>query len=159
MLNFDEILQNDYVKEIINSNEFYFQKGQDALNEWMKLEYSNDFKNRIILLSNNYDMFKDAAEKDSEIGEVLNFLFKIISYCDEKAKDKDKYNLYKNKRTLAKAAVRMNAWIKNLVSYKFNPIEVKDGSIKNAIDYLLKPEESATILSENHRELVVKNLF
>jgi 5-methylcytosine-specific restriction enzyme B len=153
---------NEIVKKfqpVIDSEEFYFQKGQDALNEWLNLEIPLDLQDRITTISDKYEKLQLEAEKDPAIKNILDLLFQIISYCDVKAKDKIKYNKYPDKRTLAEAAVRMNHWIEKLIQYKFFRSDVPSGSIRHAFDYLLDPENQSTILSKKHRELISKNLL
>jgi 5-methylcytosine-specific restriction protein B len=153
----DEIVKK--FQPIIDSEEFYFQKGQDALNEWLNLEIPLDLQDRITTISDKYEKLQLEAEKYPPIKNILDLLFQIISYCDVKAKDKIKYNKYPDKRTLAEAAVRMNHWIEKLIQYKFFRYDVPNGSIRHAFDYLLDPENQSTILSKKHRELISKNLL
>lgn len=159
MLDIQPIINEEDFQDIINSTEFYFQKGKDALQKWIALNLPDTLKDEIMLLSRDYNDLQDQALTNPQIKDVLDLFFEIISYCDSKANEKNKYNKYDDKRVLALAAVRMGHWVRHLLQYKFKPEELPQGSTKNAFNYLLYPENNSTILSENHRELIAKNLF
>lgn len=147
------------IQSIIGSKDFYFQKGKDVLQKWLDMKVSDRLKNRLLELSKNYDEIKKVAETDTEIQSKLELFFKIISYCDKNAKDKNTFNNYNPKRCLATAFVNMNNWVEHLILFKFKHNESVTGSTENAFNYLLDPQNNATILSENHRKLISKNLF
>lgn len=150
-----EICQNGTnLNNIKNSSVFYFKKGQDALNQWLKMELSDEQESSIISLSTDYNEFAKISITNTQLFPIQQLLYLITSYCDEKAKDKNIFNEYDDKRILARAGVRMGSWIKSLVEYKFNKQSVI-GSTKNAFDYLLDPSNNSTILSENHREFII----
>jgi hypothetical protein len=151
----EEKLQNNpRYSAIINSNEFYFQKGQDAMNLWLAMEIPEAQKNALQELSGNYKQFSlISTTNHPELIEIKTLIHKVISYCDDKARGKNTYNEYNDKRTLARASVRMGPWVKNLVDYKYNRINVT-GSIKNAFQFLIDPSNNSTILSEKHREFI-----
>jgi 5-methylcytosine-specific restriction protein B len=103
-----EIHQNDAnLNDIKNSSIFYFQKGQDAINKWLDMELSDALKEKIVALSLDYDQFKNIAISDTVLYPIQQLLFEIISYCDEKANDKKKYNQYEDKRTLVENPVKL----------------------------------------------------
>jgi 5-methylcytosine-specific restriction protein B len=139
--------------------DFHFQKGQDVLNTWLDLNIPPDTKNILIEKANDYKELLEISQSNDSVKSAIETILTIISYCDTKAKDKDYYNQYDDNRTLARAAVRMNSWVKNLIDYKFNPKEVTADSILNAIHYLLEPENGCTALSEKHREQIAKNIL
>ncbi len=153
----DQIVKG--LSKLVDAEEFYFQKGQDALKKWLDLSVPKDIQDRLLQLSSKYDQLQEAAKIDQEVMKILDLLLEIISYCDSKAKEKHKYNQYDDKRTLAQAAVRMNHWMEKLILFKFEPNRVPKGSILNAFQYLLDPENQTTILSEKHREQISKNLL
>ena len=154
----EEKLQNNpRYSAIINSNEFYFQKGKDAMNVWLDLEIPEAQKIVLQELSSNYKQFSlISTTNQPELIEIKTLIHKVISYCDDKARGKNTYNEYDDKRTLARASVRMGPWVKNLVSFKFNRINVT-GSIKNAFEFLIDPSNNSTILSEKHREFIINH--
>jgi 5-methylcytosine-specific restriction protein B len=153
------IINGPECQRIINSREFYFQKGSDLFNKWLDLKIPDTTHNKLLELSSNYSGIQEEAKRNTKINEVLQLLFKIISYCDSKAKDKEVHNEYEDKRALAKANVRMNVWVDHLIQYKFFPAAFELGSPLNAFKYLIDPENNTSILSENHHEMIVKNLI
>src|SRR5690554_412153 len=148
------LLESDVCQSILNSEEFYFEKAQTILQTFLDLEISNELRQYLLENRKDYNSIKSILEKE-EIGTLI---FSIISYCDTKAYNKNIYNLYEDKRVLALAFVRMNNWVEQLLTYKFEGT-IQDGSVKNAIEYLLDPSENFTMLSEGHRTLICNNLF
>ena len=111
---------NPELSAISASNEFYFQRGQDAINKWLNIVLTDSQVLTINQLSTNYETFKNIRLNDLELYPIQQLLFEIISYCDKNANEKARYNQYEDNRTIAKAGVRMGSWIKSLVDYKFN---------------------------------------
>lgn len=155
----NNILSNENCKNLNDSTEFYFQKGTDALNKWLNLSVNDTLKAQLIELGEDYEKLKQAHNSNSEIKEIIDLLFEITSYCDVHANEKDKYNKYDDKRTIAKAGVRMGNWMAGLIKFKFKHEPITGGSILNAFNYLLEPQNNTTILSENHRAAIAENLF
>jgi MoxR-like ATPase len=153
-----ELLNSNTSSSLINSEEFYFQKAKDALDYFLQLEVTDATK--IFLLENrkNYNELKQLFEGETEFSVFGKAILTVISYCDSRADRKSEFNQYDDSRTLAMASVRMNFWVKQLITYKFEGA-LTNGSIKNAIEYLLKPEANFTMLSENHRSQLSENLF
>lgn len=151
-------LQSEEALSIINSDDFYFQKAQETFNEFLNYDISEEQKNFLIKNIKEYDDLKQTLEDSDEIINFGRLLFGVISYCDSKAYKKNVLNQYPDKRVLALAFVRMNNWVEQLLIYKFS-LGIPDGSIKNAINYLLRPEENFTMLSENHRAQISENLL
>jgi hypothetical protein len=145
------------LKKICTSTDFYFQKGQDAINSWLALEMPEAQKLLLQELSSDYKQFSlISATNHPELIEIKMLIHKVISYCDDKARDKNTINEYDDKRTLARANVRMGPWVKYLVDFKFDRENVT-GSIKNAFEFLIDPSNNSTILSENHREIIINH--
>jgi hypothetical protein len=156
----NRILEQPIYQSVINSKEFYFLKGRDAFNKWIEIKLPKKQEEQLIDVCDDYDKFKELSEDDLNFKEASDAIFEVISYCDLKAKDKDKYNQYDDKRILADSSVRMGNWVNQLIKYKLSPDKInKNGSIKNAIDYLLEPQGNTTILSEDHRDAITSNLF
>ena len=153
-----EALKNDYNQKIINSNDFYFLKAQEALHHFLEIKLNNETEEYLITHKKNYDELKQLFEDSEELNEFGKAIFTLISYCDLKAYKKNDFNLYDDKRVLALAFVRMNNWVEQLLTYKFEN-QLSEGSVKNAIDYLLNPIDNFTMLSENHRSQISENLF
>jgi 5-methylcytosine-specific restriction protein B len=153
------IVSKDDIKSIILDNDFYFQKGANILRRWLDMELASEMENKLLQLANDYRRIQEEAKHDNELNQIIDLLFEIIAYCDTKAKDKNQYNEYEDKRCLGMAFVRMNSWVKHLIIFKLNRSDLGNGSTKNAFNYLLDPANNATILSEGHRKLVVENLM
>lgn len=151
------LLETSEFLSIRNSEEFYFQKGQDKLREWIDLKVSENTKAELITLSKDYQQFKTVSETRSDLKPIAELLYTIISYCDVKALKKDFYNQYSDKRTIARANVRMNAWVEHIVNYKF--AGTATDSILNAFNYLLNPIDEINVLSENHRAQISTNIL
>lgn len=154
-----QAIKNPFVQGLRNEPDFYFQKGHDVLMKWINYNVSDILREKLLLLADKYDEIQKQALNDPDLKDVLELLFEIISYCDTKAKDKNHYNQYEDKRALAMAYVRMNYWIEKLILFKFKTEQVSAGSPLNAFNYLLDPEHNSTILSENHREMISNKLF
>jgi hypothetical protein len=156
--NLSELINNNQgLTSLQNSNEFYFQKGQEAINNWLSMVVPEEQKTILLELSGNYERFiQIGTTYHPELILIKDLLYTIISYCDEKARNKNRFNEYENKRTLARAGVRMGPWIKGIIEYKFNKANVT-GSTKNAFDFLIDPVNNSTILSENHRSFIIQH--
>ncbi|MFC6860425.1 AAA family ATPase [Zunongwangia atlantica] len=155
----NNLIQDQWIQKVIASNEFFFQKGQDTLKQWLEMEVDDELRESLINFSTDYTQFLEISELEPNFEKIKNLLFEIISYCDDKARDKHLYNQYGDKRILAKASVRMNNWVDGLIKLKFKNGEIKAASIRNAFDYLLSPQDNSTILSSNHREMIAENLL
>lgn len=161
-----EALEDDYIIDLCKQEEFRYQKGADKLIEF---ESYNDLSNEEIsflldkFVNSNltFTNFIESLGKDSNDYKFLIITGQLISYCDVHAANKNIYNEYKDKRTLAKAGVRMNDWITKLLNYRIanNNLEKLTPSIKNAINFLKNPASELTMLSENHREKFSHNIL
>ena len=116
-------------------------------------------KEDLIRLSSDYSQFLEVAEINPELEKIKDLIFEIIAYCDNRAKDKSKYNQYEDDRILADASVRMGNWVDGILKFKFKHQEIQGRSILNALNYLLNPQENTTILSENYRTMIAQNLL
>jgi len=152
------ILRSDKFKNIIESQDFYFQKAKDLFHEFINFNFDENQKQFLLQNRKEYEILKNVFENDEQYKAFGKIIFSLISYCDSNAYKKQELNEYGDKRVLALAYVRMNNWIEQLIAYKFGEF-VPDGSIKNAINYLLDPLNNFTMLSENHRKGLSENLF
>lgn len=155
----NELLEKPFFEKVIQEQEFYFLKGQQALQVWLDLKVSEKMKEDLIRLSSDYSQFLEVAQISPEHEKIGDLIFEIIAYCDNRAKEKSKYNRYEDDRILADASVRMGNWVDGLIRFKFNHQEIKGLSILNALNYLLRPQENITILSDNYREMISQNLL
>ncbi len=153
------------IQTLLAEVDFYFEKGRQMLRTFEALSTSPEFLNQLLL---DYEAGPDKFNEklalfpsDSESHKLLTILGKLISYCDHNAANKNTYNEYDDKRILARANVRQGDWVKNLIKYKLDNNQTRgiSDSIGNAISYLKNPMSGLTMLSENHREMVSKNLL
>ncbi len=159
-------LNNEIIQKLCLLETFNFQKGTNKLIEF---ENHNDLtSDEIISLldrfkesNTTFTKFIDALNKNSKEFKFLAIVGQLVSYCDVHAANKNIYNEYEDKRTIAKAGVRMNAWIEKLLNYKIedNDLGQLTPSIRNAINFLKNPENELTMLSEKHREKFSINLL
>lgn len=149
-------LQQYYDSSIANMEEFYFLKAQQALNSWRSLAIEEDLLEKLIKV--DYDTFRAFAKHDSTVRKIRDCIFQLVSYCDMNASDKESYNEYKPSRSIAKAGIRQNAWVRQWLVFKKNPSDVAD-SIANVINYIDHPESNFPIVSEYHKEQLSRNLL
>ena len=161
-----EELNNGLIQELCLLEEFYLQKGSNKLIEFEN--YNDLTRDEIISLldrfkesNTTFTKFIDTLNKNSKEFKFLTIVGQLVSYCDVHAANKNIYNEYEDKRTIAKAGVRMNAWIEKLLNYKIedNDLGQLTPSIRNAINFLKTPENELTMLSEKHREKFSINLL
>mgnify|MGYP006318848945 FL=1 len=153
---------NEKLGLIVNSQEYYFQKLEDAFKKFDDYKISNNQIDILIdKVSKFYDnnksknnKFLEFIEENKEFKEVFNLIGQIISMCDLNASNKEYFNPYDDNRVVAKAGVRQNDWIINLLKYKKNGLEEIPPSIKATIEYIKDPENNLTVLSKNHKNLI-----
>lgn len=131
---------------IIESKEFYFQRASEALDEWKQKSISQDELDRIIKME--YQTFLDDTSLDEDIRDCL---FTLIAFCDQKAKDKDRYNSYDDKRTIAHAGIRQNAWVVQLCKWKKDEKSVTN-AVAAMINFIQDPTNRLPIISDKHRQ-------
>ncbi len=135
---------------ILNENDFWFGKAVELLNEWKNKQVANIDE----LINLGYKGIKNS--NDSKIIEVRELLFNIIAYCDTNASESTQRN--PEKRIIAKSGVYQNCWVDNLLKWKREDI-ITSKSFIHAIEYLQKPQENLTMLSESHREKFSLNVL
>ena len=94
----NNLIQDQWIQKVIASNEFFFQKGQDTLKQWLEMEVDDELRESLINFSTDYTQFLEISELEPNFEKIKNLLFEIISYCDDKARDKHLYNQYGHKR-------------------------------------------------------------
>lgn len=149
------ILETPEFLSIRNSEEFYFKKGQDKLQEWLDLEVSDKIKVELFSLARDYKQFKSTCDDRKDLKPIADLLYTIISYCDTKAFNKEVFNQYKDKRAIARAGVYMVNWVNHLLQFKF--LNLGSGSTFNGFHYLLNPSAEINVLSEDHRQQIAEN--
>lgn len=162
-------LNNDYVKKIIDSEDFFLQKGVDKYNEFMSLEQlSNEqyegIRNKIKEKTNesNFDFRELINEYEKNLLEykTLVVLGELVSYLDSKAANKNEFNKYDDGRVVARCGVFQDAWVKNLLRYKKSEnMDDLSYTVKNALKYIINPKENVTIVGEKTRESIALSLL
>ena len=159
-----QCLQPYYDSGIAQMHEFYFFKAQEALDSWCRLPVDDPLLEK--LLKMDYETFRSQAESDDQISTIRDSIFRLVSYCDTNASEKESYNEYKPSRSIAKAGIRQNAWVRQWLKYKHWLTQQKDPmdvavaeSIANIINYIQDPESNFPIISEDHKEQVSRNLL
>lgn len=109
-----------------------------------------------------YEKFQNTHK---DLSDDIN---RFVVYCDMNAKssDQDGVNYYQGneKRAIAKAFIRQNAWAINIIQYLINlknkesdPYKNVAFGIKRAIEYFNNPAGQFNILSENHIKNIEKH--
>lgn len=156
MIEQKQLLEQYYNSAIANTPEFYFSKAQEALESWRSLTIDQNLLNTLVKL--DYAKFNELAESDPLVKPIKDCIFKLVSYCDLNACNKESYNEYDDKRTIARAGIRQNAWVRQWLTYKMDPSKIAE-SIQNVIDYIDHPDLNFPIVSEDHKEQLSKNLL
>jgi hypothetical protein len=159
-------IQSDYIQNAINEIEFRFQKASDFFEYFKNLKEPSEgfykaLQKKYLDSESTYSEFIKTLSVDSEEYKLIYSTGKLISYIDVNAANKNELNEYDDKRTLALTGIRQTLWLKSLLEYKvknnnyssFTPI------IRSALIYLEDPTKEITLFSENHREMVSKNLL
>lgn len=151
-----QLFEKYYDSNIANMEEFYFSKAQDALQSWRAFSIEDSLLDKLMKL--DYEGLNKLAESDSTVKGIRDSIFKLVSYCDMNASAKESYNEYRPCRSIAKAGIRQNAWVRQWLLFKKNPADVAD-SIANVINYIEHPESNFPIVSEDHKEQLSRNLL
>ena len=140
-------------------DEFYFQEGKNELEELKKISLENlqfalektKDKTWYSKVRDEKGNFKDDFK---DVGVKINA---FVAYCDVNAKDSA------GKRCIAKAGIRQNAWIKNVLQYLVNLKNNKENhfegvayGVMRAIQYFDNPQDVFPILSKRHQESIAK---
>lgn len=156
MTELKQILQQYYDKSIAEMPEFYFLKAQKALESWRAITIEQSLLDK--LLKVDYETFKSLAASEPEVKAIRESIFRLVSYCDMNASDKESFNEYKPCRSIAKAGIRQNAWVRQWLVFKKDPADVAE-SISNVIKYIDHPESNFPIVSEDHKDQLSRNLL
>ena len=162
-------LEDNSIKDIINCEEFYFEKAINKYNEFMSLLKLGEkvteeliIKVKELRAANNFNYINFIKEFDINSNEykVLLCIGELVAHIDFQGANKNEFNKYDDKRTIAKAYVRQNDWVINLLNYKENEkLDELSGTIRNALKFLLDPYKNINVLSERHRDLIGIVLF
>ncbi len=151
-VNFEELKKN------ANNNEYNLDDALKCLKEKAKENDANK-KGDKEKKKTPYENFQD------NFGKLSDEINKFVVYCDVNAKSKykDGKNYYEGneKKAIAKAFIRQNAWAINIIQYLIN-LKNKESDlyknvafgVKRAIEYFNSPATQFNILSEDH----IKNI-
>lgn len=160
-----EALASEKTRTRVREPEFLFQKAQEKLDQFERFDVKKDFILTTLAdyegSGSTFSTFLSSLEPGSQQHSLLLLIGQVVSYLDRHAANKNDYNEYPDKRTLAGSGVRQNAWVGQLLRYRANDNEISQlgGSVRNAISYIKDPGKELTMLSEAHREMVAKNLL
>lgn len=162
-MNRNMLLNDEMIKKIIESKEFFYQKLKDYFQSYMRFDISDRELNELLNIVENKRpfSFKELIEQDYKYKDILQLIGKMISIFDANGYNKNIWNPYDDKRVIAKANVRQNIWTKNLIVYKLTEdiTKLSSDSVKNAILYIQNPKMNLTQLSEEHRRETSKKLL
>jgi internalin A len=158
------IFQNELITELQYETDFYYELAEKKLHEFLDFKASKGFFQKIRQEFKTLGIpFKDYYKRSHENPEVNQFVTlcgQLIAYIDYRAYKKNIWNQYKDKRVLARSAVRQKDWFVNLLKYKeTGALKSLSSSIKNAVKYLDDPTRNMTMLSEAHRFKVFNELL
>lgn len=160
-----KIRQNEIVEKIQSDKEFYFELAELKFTEFI------DFKpdSQAIYTEIQTEFHKSSMSFGEYLSSILEggdkhkFVLlcgELITYMDHRAYRKHMWNKYEDKRVLARSAVRQQNWFINLVKYKVEGAKaISAKSIANGLKYLKDPSRNLTMLSENHRQMVCKEIL
>ena len=149
MSELDQLNIQSICGDIMSESDFWYQKSIAAWEQWKNMHIADEELRN--LLTMKYDDFCNS--KNPVIVEVRKNLFTAVAYFDTKSKDKNRYNEYEDKRTIAHAGIRQDDWITRLLKYKINSTDLTP-EIRNLIDYLDNHRDNFPIISELHKKKI-----
>lgn len=157
---------NAWIAELAEDAQFYFSVAVEKFQEFtfFNAPEPNFYQSLLDGFTQSRKTFQSyftTLDPGSPGYAFLRLCGELVAYIDKNAYNKNEWNMYPDKRTLAKSAVRQTNWITNLLKYKINSfnLETVSPSIRNAIKYLLTPAQQLTILSENYRNALYTNIL
>lgn len=159
-----EATELPHIKELADSEEFYFEKAKIKFEEFSHFDTSNI--DLVALIEDtkqsgfSFENWLNSYDEETYEYKLLLLIGQIISYFDTNAAMKNKLNEYQDKRVLAKAMVRQNIWVKWLLKFKLGAdINTFPGNIRNAILFIQRPEANINIISDDYRKNISEKLF
>lgn len=138
------------IKNDMESESFVFEKLLEKWDEFKKFNISNNTLDELKSDIETLGIFKTKDLLDNYINEEVKYNFlvlinEVVSYVDLNAFNKNIYNQYEDKRTLARTNVYQNDWIKNLISYKkYKDLNKVTEVVRNVIIYINSPSDKIT---------------
>lgn len=148
-------LDQDVVRNVIQSKEFYFELLRKKWNEFAVLNFESDAflslatLNRTIPISESelkdgkllitfsdllsefessgktFQVYFSELEKGSLKQYVFSLIGQLISYFDSTGYNRNEWNEYSDKRAIAKSGVNQTLWVKHLLRYKASKNNLK----------------------------------
>lgn len=137
--------------EMMSTPGFWFQKAVDVWEHWKNAKFDEGVLQKSLAM--RYEDFRDSD--DPVIKDVRTKLFTVVAYFDARAKDKNSYNEYPDKRTIALTHVYQDKWVTWLLKYKLDDSALQL-TFRNLIDYLDNPLENFPIVSDVHKRKIYK---
>jgi hypothetical protein len=164
----ERVARIGYNKLIMDSEDYYFEYARKKYEE-LKSEWSSaDIRFYEILLkefksaSTGFEEFLSSYPRDSREYNFLLLCGQLITYIDSNAANKNEWNDYSDKRTMAHSNVRQNLWIENLLRFKINNNSIRGNyplNVLHAFEYLENPGSNLMMLSDEHRKNLCLNIF
>jgi hypothetical protein len=157
-------LELPHIKELMEADEFYFQKAKDKFDEFSRYDIANIDISALVEITKqsnfSFERWLNSYNLESAEYRLLLLIGQVVSYFDTNAAMKNKLNEYEDKRVLAKAMVRQNKWVKWLLDFKSGAdINTFPGNIRNAILFIQNPDANINIISEDYRKTIKESLF
>ncbi|MGD0754509.1 MAG: AAA family ATPase [Bacteroidales bacterium] len=163
--NIDSFINETHYQEIINSQEFYFERLRELFNEYKSYNIDS-FKNKLeAFIANPPEKFRFQDILDQNLGtayfKFLELIGKSISVFDSKGYNINEWNPYPDKRTISSAIFTQKDWIYCLFMYKLNNFtfpgseEKQYITFQHAVSFIENPDQNVNITSQNHRKQIV----
>jgi len=163
MENEDKILCNNKSKEIqqlVDMKEFYFEKLKILFQEFERYTINDEQLDKLLKQVKTKFSFEQFLLDNEALKEFILLMGKIIAMSDYHGYNKNQWNDYDDKRVIAKASIRQNNWVKNLLVYKkTNNLNNLSSGVKHFIEFIQQPSINLTQLSKKHRGLISKFLL
>lgn len=156
-------------QEVATVSEFYFEKARKIFEAYEKWKAPTDRPNlaseileesRNFAANGKFSGFLARYPEGSPEHELVLLIGRFVAHADYNGFNKNLWNEYPDKRVYAKAGVRQNLWLENLLRYKIGaPLDDIANSVANAIRFKKNPAKEITMLSANHRSALSESLF
>ncbi len=153
-------VKKGFRKDVLNSNEFFFEYAIEAFLNFKKFSASKEFyhntkekycgKNNLTF-KNGFLSTLDSSSKEHELFQLIA---RIIAHTEVCAYNKDTWNKYSDNRVIAKKlGLFETQWTQGLLKYKREDNNLTGtGVIQNLIKFIESPKYRLNMLSERHRK-------
>jgi len=151
---------------IVNNHDFYYHLAKVKFDEYLTYdaESSDFFSDLHENFKNKWSSgFVETINRFTEGSSQHTFLKlcgELVAYLDYNAANKNQWNQYTDKRTIAKSHVNQFDWISNLIHFRIkNDYLGTAPNVANAIKFLINPGAKLSMLSNRHRAFLLKNIY